>query len=305
MEDRRSFLKKTAAGLTFLGLASAIPIDLFAKEDVVILTILHTNDMHSRIEPFPQDAGKYAGFGGMAKRAGLINQIRKQEEYVLLLDAGDIFQGTPYFNYYGGELEFKLMSEMKYDAATIGNHDFDNGLKGLKDKLPFATFPFLIANYDFSDTILANQFQPYKTFTRGPLKIGVFGLGIELKGLVLDSSYENTKYINPVSVAREMVQELKQKECDLIICLSHLGYKYPDSRISDIELAKQVEGIDLIIGGHTHTFLDNPIPVISPDGNQTLITQVGWAGIKLGRLDYVFSKGKKKKVSKSSSLLIN
>jgi 5'-nucleotidase len=136
------------------------------------------------------------------------------------------------------------------------------------------------------------------------LKIGVFGLGIELKGLVWDTSYGNTKYLNPVEVAREMVQELTRKECDLIICLSHLGYKYPDAKISDVELAKQVSGIDLIIGGHTHTFLDEPVPIINPDGNQTLITQVGWAGIKLGRLDYVFSKGKKKKVSKSSSLFI-
>lgn len=305
MEDRRSFLKKTAAGLVYLGLASTIPIDSFAKDDTIVLTILHTNDMHSRIDPFPADAGKFAGLGGMARRAALINQIRQQEEHVLLLDAGDIFQGTPYFNYYGGELEFKLMSEMKYDASTLGNHDFDNGLEGLKDKLPFATFPFLIANYDFSNTILKDQFQPYRIITRGPLKIGVFGLGIELRGLLLERMYGNTRYINPIKVAREMVQELKQKKCNFIICLSHLGYKYSTDKVSDCVLAKEVEGIDLIIGGHTHTFLDEPVKLISPSGEPVWINQVGWGGMKLGRLDYVFSKGKKKEVTKTSSLTIH
>jgi len=304
MEDRRSFLKKTAAGLAYLGLASTIPIDSFAKDDTVVLTILHTNDMHSRIDPFPADAGKFAGLGGMARRAALINQIRQQEEHVLLLDAGDIFQGTPYFNYYGGELEFKLMSEMKYDASTLGNHDFDNGLEGLKDKLPFATFPFLIANYDFSNTILKDQFQPYRIITRGPLKIGVFGLGIELRDLLLERMYGNTRYINPIEVAREMVQELKQKKCDFIICLSHLGYKYSTDKVSDCVLAKEVAGIDLIIGGHTHTFLDEPVKLISPSGEPVWINQVGWGGMKLGRLDYVFSKGKKREMTKTSSLTI-
>ena len=120
----------------------------------------------------------------MAQRAGLINSIREKEDHVLLLDAGDIFQGTPYFNFYGGELEFKLMSTMKYDAATLGNHDFDNGLIGLKKQLPFAKFPFLIANYDFSKTILKDKFNPYKIFNKGGIKIGVFGIGIELEGLV-------------------------------------------------------------------------------------------------------------------------
>ncbi len=304
MEDRRSFLKKTAAGLAYLGLASTIPIDSFAKDDTVVLTILHTNDMHSRIDPFPADAGKFAGLGGMARRAALINQIRQQEEHVLLLDAGDIFQGTPYFNYYGGELEFKLMSEMKYDASTLGNHDFDNGLEGLKDKLPFATFPFLIANYDFSNTILKDQFQPYRIITRGPLKIGVFGLGIELRDLLLERMYGSTRYINPIEVAREMVQELKQKKCDFIICLSHLGYKYSTDKVSDCVLAKEVAGIDLIIGGHTHTFLDEPVKLISPSGEPVWINQVGWGGMKLGRLDYVFSKGKKREMTKTSSLTI-
>ena len=161
--------------------------------------------------------------------ATIIKQIRDEVNQVLLLDAGDIFQGTPYFNIYGGELEFKLMSEMKYDAATIGNHDFDNGLEGFKKQLPHANFPFLIANYDFSNTILRNIFKPFKIFTKGDLKIGVFGIGIELDGLVSKSLFGNTIYQDPIIKANHYAALLKHKErCNLIICLSHLGFKYPN-----------------------------------------------------------------------------
>src|SRR5690606_10854183 len=170
---------------------------------------------------------------------------RKEEKHVLLLDAGDIFQGTPYFNVFGGELEFKLMSKMKYDAATLGNHDFDNGLQGLKDQLDHATFPFLSANYDFSKTILANTFAPYKIFNKGNVRVGVFGLGIALEGLVNKQLYKETRYLDPVGTAKEMVTELKDKECDLIICISHLGFEYESEMISDVKLAQQVSGIDL------------------------------------------------------------
>jgi len=286
MSNRRHFIKQS--GLGAIGL-SLIPQLSFGNNKDIKLTILHTNDMHSHIHPFT--SGRNKGLGGMAQRAALIKQIRKQEEHVLLLDAGDVFQGTPYFNVYKGELEFKLMSEMKYDAVTLGNHDFDNGLEGLKEQLPHANFPFLIANYDFSDTILKNTFKPYKIFRKGNLKIGVFGIGIELEGLVPKKLYQNTVHQEPISTANHYANILKQKEkCDLVICLSHLGFKYKEDKISDLTFASQTRDIDLIIGGHTHTFLKKPVKQLNIDQKEVLINQVGWAGINIGKIDYHFSQ---------------
>ncbi|MBK0401971.1 metallophosphatase [Adhaeribacter sp. BT258] len=292
---RREFLRNSlmgTAGLSLLG----FPFAAQARPKNKKLVILHTNDTHSRIDPFPSDGRANGGMGGMARRASLIKQIRAKEKNVLLLDSGDIFQGTPYFNFFGGELEYKLMSQMGYDAATLGNHDFDNGLAGLQKQLPHASFPFLSANYDFSETILKDKFQPYKVFVKDELKIGVFGLGIDLQGLVGADMYGKTLYLDPVVKAKEMVKILRdEQECNLIICLSHLGYKYDTDKIDDRKLAAQVGGIDLILGGHTHTFLEKPDAIISPGGEETLINQVGWAGINLGRIDFEFStEGKKK-----------
>ncbi|WP_046244506.1 bifunctional metallophosphatase/5'-nucleotidase [Hymenobacter terrenus] len=304
---RRDFLRNSllgTAGLTVLGgLASSAEAAITGKAPVR-LTILHTNDLHSRIEPFPDNGGQWAGLGGMARRAALIKDIRSKEPNVLLLDSGDIFQGTPYFNFFGGELEYKLMSQMAYDASTLGNHDFDNGLDGLQRQLPNATFPFLIANYDFSKTPLAGQFAPYKVFEKQGVRIGVFGLGIELAGLVADKNFGATTYLDPVTKAKEMVAQLRQiDKCDMVICLSHLGYKYADAKLDDRKLAAQVSGIDLILGGHTHTFMEAPEPIASSDGHSTLINQVGWSGINLGRLDYEFSVKKKRPGLASASVV--
>ena len=286
MSNRRNFIKKS--GLGVLGL-SFLPQISFAKKGEVKITILHTNDMHSHIHPFK--SGRNKGLGGMAQRAGLIQSIRTQEDHVLLLDSGDIFQGTPYFNFYGGELEFKLMSKMKYDAATLGNHDFDNGLEGLKKQLPHANFPFLIANYDFTNTILKDEFSYYKVFIKGGIKIGVFGIGIKLDVLVPKNLYGNTIYEDPIFKANYYASLLKQKEkCDLVICLSHLGFKYKTNKLSDIKLASQTRHIDLIIGGHTHTFLKKPVTMLNMDKKEVLINQVGWAGINLGKVDFHFSQ---------------
>jgi len=304
MNSRREFLKKTlitGTGIAFSG--SLMPHSLYAARPKK-LTILHTNDMHSRIEPFPDDGGTFANMGGMARRAALISEIRSQEPNVLLLDAGDIFQGTPYFNFYGGELEFKLMSKMKYDAATLGNHDFDNGMDGLLEQLPNASFNFVSSNYDFSGTLLKNKFSPYQIFNKGGIKVGVFGLGIELEGLVAKENYGNTKYLDPVAISNEMVQELKNKKCDLVICLSHLGYSYQSDKIDDRKLASQVSGIDLIIGGHTHTFLDHPEEVRNVHGHKTLINQVGWSGLKLGKVDFEFGNKNEITYANSKSLAI-
>ncbi len=286
MKNRRNFIKKSSLGL--LGI-SILPKISFAKKNDIKITILHTNDMHSHIHPFT--SGRNKGLGGMAQRASIINKIRRQEEHVLLFDAGDIFQGTPYFNFYEGELEFKLMSQMKYDAATLGNHDFDNGLIGLKKQLPYAKFSFLIANYDFSNTILKNTFQPYKIFNKGGINIGVFGLGIKLEGLVPKKLYQETIYQDPIEKANYYASLLKKKKkCHLVICLSHLGFKYKTKKISDINLAKQTRNIDLIIGGHTHTFLKEPIEQLNLDKKRVLINQVGWAGINLGKIDFHFDQ---------------
>lgn len=302
MINRRDFLKHTvagAAGITLLGL----PFSAEAAKDIN-LTILHTNDQHSRIDPFPDDGRKYGGMGGMARRATLVEQVRKQEPNVLLLDAGDIWQGTPYFNFFGGELEYKLMSDMQYDAATLGNHDFDNGLEGLEKQLPHAAFPFISANYDFSGTILKGRFQPYKVFEKQGVRVGVFGLGIELEGLVGKSNYGETLYNDPVAVAREMVQELRTaQKCNLVICLSHLGYSYKEEKIDDLKLAGQVAGIDLILGGHTHTFLERPELVRHESGHETLVNQVGWSGLFLGRIDFSFNQKSKQKSGVTTALL--
>ncbi|HEY1023973.1 MAG TPA: metallophosphatase [Sphingobacteriaceae bacterium] len=300
--NRRRFLKNTFAGtaLMALGLKSE---SLYAKDDHIKLTILHTNDTHSRIDPFPMDDVKYGGKAGVAPRAALINRIRSEEKNVLLFDAGDIFQGTPYFNFYGGELELKMMSMMAYDAATMGNHDFDNGVEGFVRQLPHANFPFLTANYDFSDTLLHNKTRPYKIFKKDGLKVGVFGLGVELTGLVNKQQYGNTIYLDPVQKALEIEGLLKNDhKCDMVICISHLGYRYNFDKVSDVTLAQQTKFIDLIIGGHTHTFLQKPEVVRNLNGKETLINQVGLSGINLGRIDFVFDRSNSAKIGYTSAL---
>jgi 5'-nucleotidase len=226
--------------------------------------------------------------GGVSKRYQLINKIREEEDLVLVLDAGDIFQGTPYFNKYGGILEMKLMTEMGYDAATMGNHDFDAGLEGFLKAKQFAKFPFLCANYDFSNTLLKGQTQENVIIKKGSLKIGIFGIGVELKGLVPESKYEGTIYNDPIETANQQAQILKKQGCDLIICLSHLGFEYSTDKVSDRVLAQKTENIHLIIGGHTHTFLEKPIEEKNLNNEVVLINQVGWAGLKIGRLDFEF-----------------
>jgi 5'-nucleotidase len=287
--DRRGFLQKSAAGAALIALGS--PFDSFGKDAAVQLTILHTNDVHSRIEPFPMDGSRNQGLGGVARRAALVKKIRAEQKNVLLLDAGDIFQGTPYFNLYGGEVEMTVMSEMGYDAATMGNHDFDNGLAGFAKQLPHANFPFLVSNYNFDNTELKGKTQPFKIFKKQGIKIGVFGLGIELSGIVNKKNYGDTVYLEPIAKANEMASLLKNEHhCDLVICLSHLGYKYKEDKVSDQILAKSTRNIDLIIGGHTHTFMKVPENIMNLDGKITTVNQVGFAGINLGRLDYFFNR---------------
>ncbi|WP_320814994.1 metallophosphatase [Flavobacterium sp.] len=292
---RRDFIQKTVAGSALLSLGG-LSLSSFDSVKSTKITILHTNDVHSHIDPFPIDHPKNANQGGVAKRATLVERIRSEEPNVLLLDAGDIFQGTPYFNYYGGELEFKLMSMMKYDLATMGNHDFDNGIDGFYTQLPHAKFDFVSANYDFKNTVLNEIVKPYKVFKRDGVKIGIFGLGVELNGLVDKKLYKETVYNDPIEVAKDITSTLKEKEkCDLVICLSHLGFQYKNdpNKVCDITLAQKTKNIDLIIGGHTHTFLDKPVVEQNAENKPVLVNQVGCYGINLGRIDFYLSNDKK------------
>lgn len=306
MLTRKAFLYNNIIAAGGLLAGRSIYDELRSEEKAYKLTVLHTNDVHSRIDPFPMDGGVNQGLGGVAARAEIIEKIRSEQDHVLLLDAGDIFQGTPYFNFYKGEPEIKAMSSMKYDATTIGNHDFDAGLDNLATQLTNnATFPMVVANYDFSGTPMEYKYQPYKLFKKGKIKVGVFGIGIEMAGLVPANLYGNTKYLDPVSKANEMANTLKKdKNCDLVICLSHLGNSYSDNKVSDKRLAMETENIDLIIGGHTHTFLPNPLVYKNKKGDDVLVNQVGWAGINLGRLDFDFTKISKKKLSQASSIMV-
>ena len=298
---RRAFIEKTAATTAFVGLG--LSMSSFKTTETKHLTILHTNDVHSYIDPFPPNHPKNPNMGGVARRAALIESIRKENSNVLLLDAGDIFQGTPYFNYYGGELEFKLMSMMQYDLATLGNHDFDNGIEGFYAQLPHAKFDFVSANYDFKNTVLHGLVKPYKIFYKNGIKVGVFGLGVGLDGLVDKKNYKETVYNDPVAVSQDMSSILKQQEkCDLVICLSHIGYEYKNdpTKICDLQLAARTRDIDLIIGGHTHTFLDKPTVLKNAEGKDVLINQVGCYGINLGRIDfYLDSDNAQSKAGKS------
>lgn len=302
--ERRNFIKQSTAATAFVTLGG-LSLQSFAKENKKHITILHTNDTHSHIEPFPNDHYKSPNQGGVARRATLIDSIRQENPNTLLLDAGDIFQGTPYFNFYGGELEFKLMSMLKYDAATIGNHDFDNSIDGLYKQLPNAKFDFLIANYDFKNTILNTHVKPYKVFEKDGIKIGVFGLGIELEGLVDPRMYKETVYLNPIEIAQDMSRILKEDEnCDLVICLSHLGYHYKnEAKISDLVLASKTKDIDLIIGGHTHTFLPKPTITKNSIGENVLVNQVGCYGLNVGRIDFYFDADQNK-ASKGKSIIV-
>lgn len=301
---RRNFLNIVSKAS--LGLAGMPLVSWLEKHDITKVSILHTNDMHSRINPFPMNGGKYQGLGGIAKRSSLIQQIRKQEEHVLLLDSGDIFQGTPYFNFYGGELEFKSMSHMDYDAATIGNHDFDGGMDGLKKQLVHANFDIINANYNFNDTLLKDKFKPYKIFVKDQIRIGVFGIGIELDGLVPETLRKDVQFNDPIKVSNKIAQVLKNDEnCDFIICLSHLGFAYKQNDlISDIKLAQNSKNIDLILGGHTHTFLEQLHFEANLNSKPVAINQAGWAGIMLGKVDLYFEKNRKNQCKTCKNLTV-
>ena len=293
---RRHFLKKIKFSSIYgLTLPYFINDDYF-DNGLKKITILHTNDVHSHIDPFPKNDPLNPNVGGVIARANLINLIKKDNPHTLVLDAGDVFQGTPYFNFFGGELELKLMSKMGYNASTLGNHEFDNGMEKLSKVLKHANFSFLNSNYTLKNTPLENKIKSHEIFNINGIKIGVFGLGIELEGLVEKKLYKGVKYLNPIEISKDISDDLKYNHnCDLIICLSHLGFSYSKDKniMCDLILAKQTKNIDLIIGGHTHTFLDEPVKVKNLENKDVIINQVGCFGINLGKIDFYFSENKK------------
>jgi 5'-nucleotidase len=290
MISRKQFLKQAtllAAGSVFPLSAAKGFAESFDQPDV---TILYTNDTHARLDPFPSNAKEFAGLGGIARRASLVKKVRAHQKNVLLLDAGDVFQGTPWFDVYGGSVDLKLMSEMNYDAMAVGNHEFDRGPDGFAEAAQKAGFPILAANYITRNTPMNPYVQRHIVKEFDGFRIGIFGLGIQLRGVVAPSLFGDVRYSDAVRSAERTVNSLRDfHQCDYVICLSHLGYSYDNNRIDDLKLANSVTGIDLIIGGHTHTFLDEPVLVTNPDGEKTVVTQMGHSGVRVGRIDLHFA----------------
>ncbi len=296
--DRRAFLASLGAS----AVATQLPLRAAGgpAEGSGRITLLHTNDTHSRIEPFGPGNGAISGLGGIARRATLVRQLRQQLGPVLLLDAGDTFQGTPYFNRYKGRLDYQLMRMVGYDAGTLGNHDFDNGVGMLveamagMEQLNHANpaFAFVNCNYDCTGApALRKRIRPYLIRQFPGLRVGVTGVGIAFAGLVAPKNHEGITWKDPYESLKPVVKRLREVEkVDLVVVLSHLGYNLNGSGPDDLRMPGQVPGIDAIIGGHSHTFLEKPTRVPHALG-ETLISQVGFGGVNLGRMDFALARG--------------
>lgn len=257
---------------------------VFGQKNIVIL---HTNDTHSRIEPIPENDRVAGDKGGVVRRISYIEQVRKENKNVLLFDTGDFLQGTPYFNLFKGDVETKAMNLMRYDAVTLGNHEFDYGLDVLEKVVRLAKFPFVSSNYDFSGTKLNNLIKPYLIFKKDGVKIGVIGINIEPQGLIASDNYAGMKFLPPVETANTLALKLKTVDkCDMVICLSHLGYT------ADKKFVEQTRNIDIIIGGHSHTNMKTPDMLKNIDNKDVLVFQTAGRGIFVGRIDVELEKVK-------------
>lgn len=259
-----------------------VPCSLNAQDKQLL--ILHTNDTHSCIMPLKETLADtaLAGRGGYIRRVALVKQERLKNPDLLLFDSGDFSQGSSYYTLYKGDVEIDLMNQMGYDAATIGNHEFDFGLENMARLFRRASFPIVCANYDFTGTPVEGTVKPYIIIRRNGVRIGVFGLSPELKGLVDDKNCVGVKFLDPVETARSVVAELKRKKCDLIICLSHLGWL--DSKISDQNFVAQTRDIDLVLGGHSHTYFETLQYVRNLDNKEIANDQNGKSAIWVGRI---------------------
>jgi len=273
-------------GLLFLLFFS---ISVFAQQKIK-LVILHTNDTHSQVEPTDKSSLATSDMGGYARRLGVINQIRKAEENVILVDAGDFSQGTPYFNFYNGRVEIDAMNRMKYDAGTLGNHEFDNGIDTLAVVLKRAKFQEVSCNYDVTNTPLNGILKPYTILIRNGVKIGILGLGVNPESLIFQKNYRGLIYSNPLAKANEISTYLKEKEkCEVIICLSHLGANKSETEPNDWDIAHKTHFIDVIVGGHSHSLITDTIEK-NADGKPVVIAQMGKSGLYLGRIDLQLEK---------------
>jgi 5'-nucleotidase len=308
MITRRGFLKASlAGGLLAASPRSALHLISTPMSPVInapllataaaetLITILHTNDTHSQIDPLPANDRLYPDKGGVARRASLVKRIRAENPNTLMIDAGDVFQGTPYFNFYKGEVEYKSMSLIGYDVVTLGNHDFDNGVEALAAAMKFANFEFVSCNYDVRGTPLESHVKPYAVRVIAGVRVGLFGMGVSPDNLITPENFKGVKYNDPVKAAGEVVKTLRDKErCTLVVGMSHLGY-YSNPKpgdIGDSQVAEQVDGIDFIASGHTHTFMKEPVITKTPSGGSTMIFQVGRSGIYVGRVDLKVRDGK-------------
>jgi 5'-nucleotidase len=221
--------------------------------------------------------------------------VRKENPNTLLIDAGDVCQGTPYFNFYRGEVEYKAMSLIGYDCGTIGNHEFDNGVESLAKALTFANFDIVSSNYDVRGSALESKVKTHVVREVGGVRVGLFGMGVSPIGLITPENFKPLQYLDPVRMARGVTKLLREQEhCTLVLGMSHLGY-YADPRngeIGDTQVAAQVDGIDFIASGHTHTFMKQPVLQKTPNGNDTVVFQVGRSGIFVGRVDFTLRDGK-------------
>jgi len=275
--------------LLFVWIFFFITISIQAQNNQKHLVILYTNDTHSRIEPLSPNDSKYPDKGGMLRRAAFVEKKRKENANLLLLHAGDIIQGTPYFNLFSGKADIEFMNALGYDASCLGNHEFDLGLDTLYQLVALADFPFVATNYDFSETPLAGMLKKYLILQRDDLKIGILGIGVNPEGLIFSRNYQGMKYLDPIKAAQETATLLKKKEkCDIVICLSHLGF-YENKRVmGDVKLVKKTAHIDIVIGGHSHKFLPKPKSIRNKTGKKVTVSQMGDRGIRVGCLDVFF-----------------
>ncbi len=287
---RRSFITSASISAGTLGGASLASAALGYSQSTCArdasrhgeVVILHTNDTHSRIMPF--ENGPHKGRGGVARRAALFERVRNVHDRVLALDAGDVFQGTPWFNTYKGAVDLELMGRMGYDAFVLGNHDFDAGSEQLVSNLRHEQAPpAIVANYTCDESSpLVNSIEASKIFDVKGLRVGVFGLGIAFQGLVTPRLHKGVRYLDPRETAREQVSLLRQANVDLVVCMSHLGIKGHMGEVSDIELTRDVRGIDYVLGGHTHTFMEQPERVLGPGGWASAVMHAGHSGLVVG-----------------------
>ena len=265
--------------LFLLCLALSFTFSIFAQDTKEVI-ILQTSDVHSRIEPINQKGDRYYNKGGFVRRAAFLEEFRKDHKNVLLFDCGDISQGTPYYNMFRGEVEIKLMNEMGYDAMTIGNHEFDFDVDNMARIFKMADFPVVCATYNLDATVLKDIVKPYVVLEKYGLRIGVFGLGTQPEGMIQANKCEGVVYEDPIRVSNEIATLLKEEEgCDLVVCLSHLGIQM------DEHLVAGTHNIDVILGGHSHTFMEGPKTYLNMDGKEVPVMHTGKNGVRVGRLD--------------------